>query len=184
MEVQNNIAENPFPRQAVATYGMGALTTENFSYMLNAESELNSYFEAHPLSNRRFGGGLGLNGGHGYGKTHLLMWLAKKAHQLTTADTTLAYAKADTASFFDLYMSFMLSITRERITYLIEKALKNVAIDEVSRVRATESLKDRMKEPAALKTLYKEGIYIKFNHLKAVLFETSRVYNWFLLQPR
>src|SRR5712691_7296629 len=96
-------AANPFYLEAVATYGVSIRTCEDLAYVRKALLELHGYLKSYPEPDRRYGGGIGLQGGHGAGKTHLLAWLAQKSQELKHIQGTPLYGKADSPSLFDLY---------------------------------------------------------------------------------
>lgn len=157
METSGSELDNPFPREAVATFSQRQLVTANLTFMRQAKEEVTSYLEAYSNSKERFGGSVGFRGGHGSGKTHLLIWLSEVVPDIKSADATVVYAKADSTSFFDLYKQFISQITRPRITELKEYALQFIATAEVSRARATESIKERLSKPQDVDVLVAEG---------------------------
>jgi hypothetical protein len=71
---------NPFPVEAVATYGRLPLASyEGLSYFGLVRDELLTYLSAYVSATVRYGGVVGLSGSHGSGKTHLLAWIAQQA---------------------------------------------------------------------------------------------------------
>src|ERR1044072_3056579 len=73
LEVPMTLPDNPFPPQAVAVYGPEIATTAVFSYMDRVRKALQGYIADYPDLSLA----LALSGGHGSGKTHLLMWLRR-----------------------------------------------------------------------------------------------------------
>lgn len=147
---------NPFPAQAVATYGTELKTNAELRYLNEAAAHLGEYLSSYDNPGRRYGAAVGLRGGHGSGKTHLLMWLAAQARGMRNIQAEVLYAKADKASFYDIYSQLMGELPREGVQRAIGYALKNIAINEVGRAKATESIQDRIKTPDDLPKLYDE----------------------------
>src|SRR5262249_37310325 len=146
---------NPFPVEAVAIYGRLPLATyEELNYFSVVRDELLIYLSSYVDSNIRYGGAIGLSGGHGSGKTHLLNWIERQALATRQISPLVAYAKADSDSFFDLYTALASSISLERFKGLIDEALRQLAIRHVSRARATESIAVRLDTPASLAQIY------------------------------
>jgi hypothetical protein len=152
------VLTNPFPRQAVATYGHIIRTYVPLEYMTRPKEELDSYLRDHQIRERRYGGAIGLRGGHGSGKTHLLSWLGERARALTHTRPTVLYAKADSPRIFDLYRQLVPPGDRERVKDLIAQALKNMGREYSSRAKITESIKDRIDDPIEFSRLFDEGI--------------------------
>src|SRR5262245_16896816 len=112
MRVAANRGDNPFPPQAVATFGQEIPITASLAYMRPAEEELRSYLRDFPRADRRWGGAIGLRGGHGSGKTHLLARLANITRGLKSAAAAVLYAKVDSPIFFNLYIQLFTQIER------------------------------------------------------------------------
>src|SRR5712671_6513169 len=140
------IPSNPFHLEAVATYGQILTTCRDLGYMQDPLEQLNSYLAHYFPSTARYGGAIGLHGGHGSGKTHLLNWLAQEARERQRIRPVVVYAKADHSSFFDLYLHFMELLPRETIQELINDGLKKTATAEVHKAAATEPLAERIDE--------------------------------------
>jgi predicted CopG family antitoxin len=136
---------NPFHPEAVATYGQIVKTCEDLGYMGPALEEVHQYLIEYPsATERRYGAAIGLKGGHGSGKTHLLMWLAEKAKGLSSIQPIVLYAKADRASFADLYSQLMSDLSREKMQELLGEALTNLATEQVGKAKATEAQEERI----------------------------------------
>jgi hypothetical protein len=152
--------ENPFPREAVSTFGkQKKRITAPLSYLPKATRLVDDYLISYPKQDKRYGGGIGIRGGHGSGKTHLLNYQAEHIGEFTRVKrVTIAYAKADTNRFFDLHKQFMKQISRERIIELIDTAGKIVAKKEARRAYATESLAPHIESGDNVETLKSEGI--------------------------
>lgn len=149
---------NPFHPEAVATYGQVIRTCENLGYMGTALEQLTQYLINYPsAADRRYGAAIGLRGGHGSGKTHLLMWLAEKAKNLSTIQPIVLYAKADRASFADLYTQLLSNLSREKFQELLGEALKNLAQEEVGKAKASEILDQEISSAADLERLSSRG---------------------------
>ena len=180
MATKRNIKSNPFDIEAVATYGEILLSCDDLKYMRDVADELFAYLKAYPNPARRYGGTLGLVGGHGSGKTHLLSRLADYAGpESRWSNSTVLYAKADSANLFDIYGQFMTQLKQERIEDLIGWAYFRIAIELVTGGKATQDLKQRLGGPEDLPTLYEEG---NLNHeqiqrlLEERLFQQVLVY--------
>lgn len=150
-----NIPSNPFHLEAVATFGQMLTTCKDLHYMQRPLDELNSYLNQYYRS--RYGGTIGLSGGHGSGKTHLLNWLSQEAMHREQIKPVVVYAKADHASFFDLYLQFMEMLPRETIQEFINQGLNQTAGSEVTKAAATEHLAEELKKPEGLSRLVDEG---------------------------
>jgi hypothetical protein len=158
-------APNPFHPEAVATYGQVVRTCEDLGYMGPALEELNQYLIDYPEgAGRRYGAAIGVKGGHGSGKTHLLMWLAEKAKNRSKIQPVVLYAKADRASFADLYSQLLAGLPRERMQELINEALAKLAQEQVGRAKLTEDLAERTTTPEGIEALDKEA-KIDLEHL-------------------
>lgn len=165
---------NPYPRQAVATYGQ-ALRTCELACMRRPSEELDSYLREHQVLERRYGGAIGIRGGHGSGKTHILGWLAERARAVTRACPTVLYAKADSTRLFDLYRQLVPLEDRERVRELITHALQNMGHEYSGQVRITESVRDRIDDPIEFSRLFEEGVLDReqlFHMLRERLEET------------
>ena len=148
---------NPFQLEAVATYGDPLSTCENLEYMRRALGELNNYLMSYPDDHRRYGGAIGLAGGPGSGKTHLLSWLGDKARALTHIQAETIYGKADSDSLFDLYRETMGQVDRRSIIQLIDLAGRRLAAEQVGSAKVTQSLQTRIDAQEDLAELAKEG---------------------------
>jgi predicted CopG family antitoxin len=148
---------NPFHPEAVATYGQVIKTCENLGYMQTALEELNQYLISYPAATaRRYGAAIGLRGGHGSGKTHLLMWLAEKARNLSSIQPIVLYAKADRASFADLYTQLVSNLSREKLQELLGEAVRKLAKEEVGKAKVSEILDEQISSNADLEILNRE----------------------------
>lgn len=157
MKPGKSIKSNPFDLEAVATYGEVVRSCDTLQYMQPVKDELYAYLQAYPNPERRFGGALGLVGGHGSGKTHLLSRLADSARESRRSNSTVLYAKADSANLFEVYGQFMTQLKQERIEELIGWAHFQIAIELVTSGKATQDLEDRIASPEDLPVLYEEG---------------------------
>jgi hypothetical protein len=152
-----SVKANPFHIEAVATYGNIVRTATNLDYMRRAGDELTQYLVAYPDSKKRYGAAVGLRGGHGSGKTHLLMWLSEQAIALQKIQPIVLYAKADRSTMFDLYTQMLSDLSREKLLEILDQALRGVAKHDVRKAKVTESLGTRLEQPDSLTTLEKEG---------------------------
>jgi hypothetical protein len=109
---------NPFYLEAVATYGVPVRTCDHLTYMRNAADLRDDYLRKFELLDERYGGAIPLRGAHGSGKTHLLSWLGL-AKDWPRSAPTVVYAKADRASFFDLFSQMITQLPQERLQQLI-----------------------------------------------------------------
>jgi hypothetical protein len=85
------------------------------------------------------------------------MWLAEKAKNLSTIQPIVLYAKADRASFADLYTQLLSNISREKFQELLGEALKNLAQEEVGKAKASEILDQEISSAADLERLSSRG---------------------------
>ena len=151
------LPENPFPLEAVATYGKIVKSCDELKYMNAPLQELTDYLRAYSESSQRYGAAIGLRGGHGSGKTHLLIRLAEIARDFESIDVDVLYAKADKANFYDLYFQLMSALPREVLQDYLGLAMTNIAIEHVQKAKATESISERIRGPEDLPKLYGEG---------------------------
>src|SRR5712692_559597 len=149
----STMSDNPFPLEAVATYGRLGHHYENLAYVDQATNELQSYLIAYPRTDLRYGGAIGLQGGHGSGKTHVLNAIKAKADLYQTQRPIVLYGKADRSSFFDLYSQLIADLTRARVQELIGQALQQTAIETVSAASVTEKISERIHDPKDLPQL-------------------------------
>jgi hypothetical protein len=150
-------SNNPFPLEAVATYGSKITNNAKLKYVIDAEGELSSYLEKYPVPAARSGGGIAIQGGHGSGKTHLLAWLGQSARAYASIRASVAYVKCDSSNFFELYRQIFLQISRDDIIALVQLALLNLARDKALSVKVTESLAARLQQAGSLVTLQSEN---------------------------
>src|SRR5262249_24744770 len=149
-------SDNPFSLEAVATYGVTPRTSVDLKYMRDAEKELLDNLSAFPDPTLRYGGAIGLSGGHGSGKTHLLSWLAARPQPLRNIKPNVVYGKVDSTNPFDLYKQLVSQIKLPKLIQLINLATRNLALEEVKSSRATESIATRIGSPETLTPLYEE----------------------------
>ena len=148
---------NPFPVEAVATYGSTApfQTSDSLRYMLAIAQHLDEYIFGY--LQRPEGFALGLVGPYGSGKTHVLMWAATVFERYrTTIRSRVVYAKCDSAQFIDIYKQVIASITRDELIELVQLALLRLAREQVLSARLTESVVERLETPGALTQLHAE----------------------------
>jgi hypothetical protein len=148
---------NPFPAEAVATFGKRHITCDALSYLLVVGGELNGYLTAYPRENARYGGAIALTGRHGSGKTHVLDWLASIVTTAKSIRGTTLYGKCDSGSIFDLYRQFVDQLDRSKLIELIQLALLSLARLKVRSAKITESLALRLEAAGALQLLQAEG---------------------------
>jgi hypothetical protein len=155
------ILPNPFSPEAVVTYGQVMKSCEDFDYMRRASDELKQYLISYFDPEKQYGGAIGLKGIPGSGKTHLLNWLSQQAKSAEKSQPIVIYAKADGASFVDLYIQFFVvnpELSRENLQQLLKEAVKVLALEHVRRAKATESIGIRIEDsPQDLSQLEQEG---------------------------
>ena len=149
-------ASNPFPAEAVATYGKSQTTCDSMNYMRELRMELSEYLTAYAREESRYGGAVGLRGGHGSGKTHVLTWLADVLRSTRTIRGTVLYGKCDSSRIFDLYRQLMERLDRSSVIELIQLALLNLARAKVRSAKVTESLLNRLETTGSLLVLQGE----------------------------
>ncbi|GGC23770.1 hypothetical protein [Pseudoduganella buxea] len=147
---QLTAASNPFPIEAVSTYGSANITCTALHHMDAAQNELRQYLEAHSVDTTRYGGAIGLRGIPGAGKTHLLTWLGTTLRQTRTFCGTVLYAKCDSSAFSALCYQLMMGLERPLLIELIQLALLNLARRKARAAKVTESLADRLESIDAL----------------------------------
>ncbi len=153
---QLTAASNPFPVEAVSTYGSPNITCTALRYMDAAQNELHQYLKAHSVDATRYGGAIGLRGIHGAGKTHLLTWLGTTLRQTRSIRGTVLYAKCDSNAFSALCYQLMKELERALLIELIQLALLNLARRKARAAKVTESLADRLESIGALAILQAE----------------------------
>ena len=151
-----SVKVNPFHIEAVATYGAVVRTCSNLEYMRLAGDQLNQYLISYTDTDKRYGAAIGLVGGHGSGKTHLLMWLSQSAESLTQIRPVILYAKADRSSIFDLYMQMFSALPRESLVRILDEALRGIARVDVQKAKITESISARIEDSESLRILQQE----------------------------
>lgn len=166
--MSTNIHSNPFDIDAVATYGEALRGADDLEYMRNVMGKLDDYLRTFPDSGRRYGGALGLIGGHGSGKTHLLSRIAERARELASIRVTVVYAKADSSSMFDLYHQFLSDLSRDQIQDVIRRAQVQVAFGYLRRAKITEDVVTRLEGIDDLTDLYRQGT-IDREHINRLL---------------
>lgn len=124
--------------------------------MLLVQRELTQYLTAYSLDNDRYGGAIGLRGGHGSGKTHVLAWLAESMHGAKSIRGTVTYGKCGSSKFFNLCYQLMKQLDRPLLIELIQLALLNLARTKVRSARITASLADRLQTVGGLQLLQAE----------------------------
>jgi hypothetical protein len=151
------IQDNPFPVEAVSTFGRTPLATySRLSYFRTVDEELIEYWRSYIRQDLRYGAVIGLAGSHGSGKTHLLSWAALQARSSRHISTVVLYAKADGESFFDLCTALISDVGLDSMKRGVAEALRRTALKVVGRARATEDLADRISTPEELPKLYEE----------------------------
>jgi hypothetical protein len=148
--------DNPFYLEAVATFGVPVRTCDHLHYMQAAGNYLDDYLTKFEEPDKRYGGAIPLRGTHGSGKTHLLSWLGRASERPRSAPTVL-YAKADRASFFDLFSQMINQLPQERLQHLIGEGLQQLALETTGKAKMTADLKNRIHTPADVATLADEG---------------------------
>ncbi len=124
--------------------------------MQTCSDQLNDYLIKYEKSGTRYGCTTGLSGGHGSGKTHLLSWLGAKAVARTVSNPIVLYAKADRASFFDLYVQLLAQVKPAELQVTIAAAVKNLAVEEVNKAEVTRSIEKRLQTSDEMQRLFTE----------------------------
>ena len=135
---------NPFPRDAVATFGTALPATASVAYARRVREQLIEYLQAYPDPKRRYGGAIGLTGSLGSGKTHLLISLAQEFSTFQSIRPQFLYGKVDAANLFDLYKQLVVQLKRPRLVELINLATREIALEQVRATIATESIEKRI----------------------------------------
>ncbi len=145
--------DNPFPAEAVATFGAALTTCETLGYIMAVESELSAYLRSYVNDPAGAGASVSIAGGHGAGKTHALGWLAQRLAANASIRGESVYVKCDSSQFFDAYTQVLVQIPREKLIELIQLALLQLARKKVRAAKLTESVADRLDTPGALTIL-------------------------------
>ena len=164
---------NPFDVEAVATFGETLRSCDTFGYMSDVKALLEQYLSAHPDPQRRYGGALGLKGGHGSGKTHLLSRIKAWAlEEKKWTDPTVLYAKADTSSFFSVYTDLVSEdqLPRTRLEQIIFRCFQTIGTEDVERAEMTSSIASRLTTTEGLQKVLREG-NLDRERLERVLWE-------------
>lgn len=152
--------ENPFPALAVSTFAMRPVATAELTYMSEAAEYLEQYLVHYYQAGISSAGAVGLVGSYGEGKTHLLNWIGMRATDWEpvkgVSRPNVAYGKADSASFFDIYKQLMRHLTRERIVNLIETAVGVIARRQAAAAAATQAVVARIEQDG-IEPLMAEG---------------------------
>src|SRR5258708_4645195 len=120
--MSDSTPDNPFPAQAVATFGVRADRIAPLNYMTEARAHLVDYLANYPNS----GGGLAVSGGHGSGKTFLLNWLSEEAAKIKHSPAQTMYAKADNQSLPDVYQQLLRNTTRTELIKITRMAVRKI----------------------------------------------------------
>lgn len=158
-------AENPFPHQAVLSYGAPLPGIAVFESMIAVRSYVIDYLQSYSLGSA-FSGCLPLSGPHGGGKTFLLTWLLSEVGQIRHLAPTALYAKAETASAFDLYQQILKNLTRDALAETVRTAIQELAVKQTASALATRdrSLQIRdsgdISEAIAEKSLDADQLYL------------------------
>ena len=94
------------------------------------------------------GGALGLQGDHGSGKTFLLAWLQSNIEEKRKIRCKVAYAKANSPSFIDLYRQVIGSFTREDMLEIVRRAITMIAAQMTGAALATSPASRRLRDYA------------------------------------
>ncbi|WP_457447101.1 hypothetical protein [Roseateles sp. P5_E4] len=148
---------NPFPAEAVASYGTRLVTCAKLQYMEEPHRLLSDYLACYALEDRAFGTAIALSGEQGSGKTHLLTWLAEKARESATIRSTVLYAKCDSNDMLSLYRALMKGLERSVIIDIIQLALLTLAREKVRSAAMTEALIETLGTVGGLQQLEQQG---------------------------
>jgi hypothetical protein len=150
-------AENPFPREAVVTYGRSIRYSARLRSMNVLHDELASYLSNYEAEPRRYGTAIGICGEHGSGKTHVLNWLASRGREIRHSNCDITYVKVDFPQILDIYQQVMRELTRPRIIDLLQRSLVTIAREEARAAKVTEIIDRRLDNVASLNELIEEG---------------------------
>src|SRR5215472_11207016 len=117
------LSNNPFPAEAVATFSEPVTTCSSLSYMRAVQQQLFDYLQAYTIESNRYGRAVGLRGGHGAGKTHMLGWVAETLRGAKTIRGTVFYGKCDSNRYSDLIYQLLKQLTRPVLIELVQLAL-------------------------------------------------------------
>ncbi|WP_332877117.1 hypothetical protein [Massilia sp. S19_KUP03_FR1] len=154
---EDHAIRNPFPSEAVASYGVTRSTCTSLPYMRELQGELIQYLKDYQAEPERAGMAIGVRGVYGSGKTHVLSWLAALMSETRTIRGTVAYGICNTNRFADLCYQLTQSFGRGLVIELIQLALLNLARTKVQSLKVTEELIYRLGTIDGLQALQEEG---------------------------
>lgn len=154
--------ENPFPAQAVMTFGQLPKRPAELKFMTDAFEPVEQYLIAYSKADLAAApterSALGLSGEHGSGKTFLLAWIRDKVADFKSLPAKVAYAKADTPLFVDIYRQLLRNFTLPVMQEVVGVALRRIAIQRTGAAAASEGRSRELVDGAALETAYDEKI--------------------------
>ena len=150
--------ENPFPAQAVMTFGQLPKRPAELKFMTDAFEPVEQYLIAYSKADLAAApterSALGLSGEHGSGKTFLLAWIRDKVADFKSLPAKVAYAKADTPLFVDIYRQLLRNFTLPVMQEVVGVALRRIAIQRTGAAAASEGRSRELVDGAALETAY------------------------------
>jgi hypothetical protein len=161
-DIARMAAENPFPAQAVMTFGPLPRISVELKFMTDAFEPVRQYLINYSRANLRSTPedrtALGLTGEHGSGKTFLLTWLRDEIGRIENLSSRIAYAKADTSLFVDIYRQLLRNFTQSMMLEVVATALRRIAVRRTGGAFATESRSEEIGSGASLEAAYDEKI--------------------------
>jgi len=147
--------ENPFPAEAVQTFGAPLAVVAEFEAMRLARTFLIDYLKSYGTTPSR-SGCLTLSGNHGAGKTFLLSWLRREAETIRSLPCKALYAKAENVSVFDLYRQLLHNLTRESLVEVARAAVRAIGVELSESALATHDRSLQIRESGDLKQAFEE----------------------------
>ena len=159
------------------TFGPLPVSGTVFGFMTDALDPIKQHLIDYPKPERAGvlspGGALGLVGGHGSGKTYLLSWLRSQILGMTSSESRIAYAKADTPQFSDVYGQLLRNFSHQGLQEITTRALREIAKSITGAALATEGTARRIGQGADLEFIY-DGKAVDKNELFLSLKRTIR----------
>jgi hypothetical protein len=154
MIATSSTLDNPFPTNAVTTFGVPTNFAANFEYMRKARAIVIEYLQKYPDSS----GGLALSGGHGSGKTFLLNWLNDEARKIKSRESYIVYAKVDTDDILELYRQILKNISRLSLIEVTRKAVLAIGRTMAGEALATHDASREIRSARDLQPAFDQKI--------------------------
>jgi hypothetical protein len=172
MNATNANADNPFPAEAIMTFGPLPPRYVELKYMTDAFAPVRQYLigytRAAPGSDSQDRAALGFSGEHGSGKTFLLSWMRDELGKIESLPSKVAYAKADSADFGSIYRLLMRNFKLSLLQEVVATAVRGIIVQRTGAAFVTAKRSEEIKaegdssrptnKGSALKATYDEKI--------------------------